>query len=146
MWIIPNLFLTPVMKSGIAINRNLLKLTYKLLRKTTLISISWHVLTIQLHLAKVFLFGWWRAPQQMLRTHRSLKAYCVTLWWRWSVFFFFVFLSNGAPVEWNWLGKTEVLGEKPVPVPLCPPQIPGGSRYSAYTQAFLTSSITPVTT
>jgi hypothetical protein len=23
-------------------------------------------------------------------------------------------------------GKTEVLGEKPVPVPLCPPQIPHG--------------------
>jgi hypothetical protein len=29
-------------------------------------------------------------------------------------------------VEWNWQGKTEVLGEKPVPVPLCPPQIPHG--------------------
>jgi hypothetical protein len=28
-------------------------------------------------------FLWWRAPQQMLRTHRSLKAYCTTLWWRW---------------------------------------------------------------
>jgi hypothetical protein len=26
-------------------------------------------------------------------------------------------------VEWNWQGKPEVLGEKPVPVPLCPPQI-----------------------
>jgi hypothetical protein len=24
------------------------------------------------------------------------------------------------------MGKTEVLGEKPVPVPLCPPQIPHG--------------------
>jgi hypothetical protein len=42
-------------------------------------------------------------------------------------FFFFVFPSNGAPVEWNWQGKTEVLGgEKPVPVPLCPPKIPHG--------------------
>jgi hypothetical protein len=40
--------------------------------------------------------------------------------------FFFFFPSNGAPVEWNWQGKTEVLGEKPVPVPLCPPQIPHG--------------------
>jgi hypothetical protein len=29
-------------------------------------------------------------------------------------------------VEWKWQGKTEVLGEKPVPVPLCPPQIPHG--------------------
>jgi hypothetical protein len=68
--------------------------------------------------------GWRRSPQQMLRTHRSLKAYCATLWWRWSGIF--IFPSNGAPVEWNWQGKTEVLGEKPVPVPLCPPQIPHG--------------------
>jgi hypothetical protein len=29
-------------------------------------------------------------------------------------------------VEWNLQEKTEVLGEKPVPVPLCPPQIPHG--------------------
>jgi hypothetical protein len=39
---------------------------------------------------------------------------------------FFVFPCNGAPVEWNWQGKTEVLGEKPVPVPLHSPQIPHG--------------------
>jgi hypothetical protein len=39
---------------------------------------------------------------------------------------FFVFPCNGAPVEWNWQGKTEVLGEKYVAVPLCPPQIPLG--------------------
>jgi hypothetical protein len=31
-----------------------------------------------------------------------------------------------ATVEWYWQGKTEELGEKPVPVPLCPPQIPNG--------------------
>jgi hypothetical protein len=66
------------------------------------------------------LFLWTRAPQQMLRTHRSLKAYCATLWWR-SVFSFFP--SNGEPVEWNWQGKTEVLGGKPVLVPLCQPHI-----------------------
>jgi hypothetical protein len=41
----------------------------------------------------------------------------------WSVFFF-IFPSNGARVEWSWQGETEVLGEKPVPVPLCQPQIP----------------------
>jgi hypothetical protein len=29
-------------------------------------------------------------------------------------------------VEWYWQGKTEDLGDKPVPVPLCPPQIPYG--------------------
>jgi hypothetical protein len=31
--------------------------------------------------------GGWRAPQQMLRTHRSLEANCATLWWRWLVLF-----------------------------------------------------------
>jgi hypothetical protein len=36
------------------------------------------------------------------------------------------FPSNGAPVEWNLQRKTEELGEKPVPVPLCPPQISHG--------------------
>jgi hypothetical protein len=55
--------------------------------------------------------------------NRSLKAYCATLWWRWR---FFCFASNGAPVEWNRQWKTEVLGENPVPVPICPPQIPHG--------------------
>jgi hypothetical protein len=39
---------------------------------------------------------------------------------------FFVFPCNGAPVEWSWQGKIEVLGEKPVPVPLWPPQIRHG--------------------
>jgi hypothetical protein len=69
-----------------------------------------------------------RAPQQKLRTHRSLKASCATMWWRWEKDdqFFFIFPSNGAPVKWNWQGKTEVLEETPVPVPLCPPQIPHG--------------------
>jgi hypothetical protein len=40
--------------------------------------------------------------------------------------FFFICQSHGAPVEWNWQGKTEVVEEKPVPVPLCPPQISQG--------------------
>jgi hypothetical protein len=62
-----------------------------------------------------------RAPHQTLRTHRSLDASCATLWWRWLVFS--VFPCNGAPGEWNWQGKTEVLTEKIVPVPLCPSQI-----------------------
>ena len=39
---------------------------------------------------------------------------------------FFIFPCNGAPVEWYWQGKTKVLGEEPVPVPHCPPQIPHG--------------------
>jgi hypothetical protein len=28
-----------------------------------------------------------KGPQQTLRTHRSLEAYCATLWWRWWLFF-----------------------------------------------------------
>jgi hypothetical protein len=58
----------------------------------------------------------------MLRTYRSLEAYCATLVMKMVSFL----PCNGAQVEWNWQGKTEVLGEKPVPVPLCPPQIPHG--------------------
>jgi len=34
--------------------------------------------------------------------------------------------ENGALVEWCWQEKTEVVGESPVPLPLCPPQIPHG--------------------
>jgi hypothetical protein len=39
---------------------------------------------------------------------------------------FFVFSCNGATVEWQWQEKTETLWEKPLPVPLCQPQIPHG--------------------
>jgi hypothetical protein len=82
--------------------------------------------TVQIYGTKFFL--WRSVPQQMLQTHRSLKAYCATLRWRWRErwSYFFIFPSNGAKVKWNWQGKTEVLGEKPVLVPLCPPQIPHG--------------------
>jgi hypothetical protein len=96
-----------------------------------------------------------RVPQQKLRTHRSLKAYCATLVMKMKMrkmISFSFFPSNGAPVEWNWQGKTPVLGEKPVPVPLCPPQIPhglardrtrasavGGRRLTAWTMARPTS-------
>jgi hypothetical protein len=51
------------------------------------------------------------------------------------IIIFYPFPSNGKLVEWNWQGKTEVLGEKPVPVPLCPPQIPKG-RTRDRTRAF----------
>ena len=58
--------------------------------------------------------------------------------------FFLIFPSNGAPVELNLQGKTEVLGEKPVSMPLCPPQIPHGltrdrGRASAVTGRRLTA-------
>jgi hypothetical protein len=62
---------------------------------------------------RIFFFFLWRAPQQ---------AYCEPC----DDDDFFFFLCNGAPVEWNWQGETEVLGEKTVLVPLCPPQIPHG--------------------
>jgi hypothetical protein len=70
----------------------------------------------------IFIRGW-RAPQQMLQTYGSLEAYCATLWWRFLVSFF-IFPCNGAPVERNWQRKTEVIGEKLVPVSLFPSQIP----------------------
>jgi hypothetical protein len=58
------------------------------------------------------------------------------------------FPNNGAPVEWNWQEKTEVLGEKPVPVPLRPPQIPHGltwdrTRASAVGGRWLTGTARP---
>jgi hypothetical protein len=39
---------------------------------------------------------------------------------------FVLFLAMEHRWKWKWQGKTEVLGEKPVPVPLSPPQIPHG--------------------
>ena len=66
--------------------------------------------------ALVYVFIW-RPPQQMLRTHRSLEAY-----WRWLVISFFRVMQH----RWNEIdrGKPKYSGKKPVPLPLCPPQIP----------------------
>jgi hypothetical protein len=51
----------------------------------------------------IIIFVWWRiAPQQKLRTHRSLKAYCATLMMKMKrkmVSFCSIFPWNGAPVE-----------------------------------------------
>jgi hypothetical protein len=87
-------------------------------------------------------FFWWRAPQKMLRTHRSLEAYCANLWWRWLVFSFFRVMEH----RWNEIdrGKPKYSGKKPVTVPLCPPQIPHGltrdrTRASAVTGRRLTA-------
>jgi hypothetical protein len=70
------------------------------------------------------LFLWWRAQQRTLRTHRSLEAYCATLWWIILVFFsFFREMEH----QWN-----EIDREKHIPVSLCPPQISHGlSRHRA---------------
>jgi hypothetical protein len=37
---------------------------------------------------------------------------------------FLIFGNVELTVEWYWQGKTEELGDKPVPVPLCSPRIP----------------------
>jgi hypothetical protein len=49
---------------------------------------------------EIFLFVCERAPQQKLRTHRSLKAYCATPLMKMKMSSFLPsFTSNGAPVE-----------------------------------------------
>lgn len=42
----------------------------------------------------------------------------------WRVSFAVVLVADGALVEWQWQGKTEVLGGKALKVTLCPLQIP----------------------
>jgi hypothetical protein len=62
----------------------------------------------------------------MLRTHHSLKAFCATLWWRWrwAVFYQVIQVMEH---QWNEIDRGNwQVGEKPVPVPLCPPQTPHG--------------------
>jgi hypothetical protein len=63
----------------------------------------------------------------MLRTHRSREVPCATLWWRWRWWLFFV-LFIVMEHRWNeiYRGKPKYSGEKLVPEPLCPPQIPHG--------------------
>jgi hypothetical protein len=52
--------------------------------------------------------------QAWMPTYVSILRIAHTIWvWR-------------ATVEWYCQGKSDELGEKPVPVPLCPPQIPHG--------------------
>jgi hypothetical protein len=54
------------------------------------------------------------STQEWMPTYVSISRIPQMIWvWR-------------ATVEWYWQGKTEELWEKPVPVPLCPPQIPHG--------------------
>jgi hypothetical protein len=62
----------------------------------------------------------------MLRTHCSHEGLLCNLMRKMMRVFFLLFHFNGAPVEWNSQGKSKYSGEKPVPVPLCAPQIPHG--------------------
>jgi hypothetical protein len=56
----------------------------------------------------------WVYTQTWMPTYVSLLRIPQMIWvWR-------------ATVEWYWQGKTEELGEKPVPVPFCPQHIPHG--------------------
>jgi hypothetical protein len=78
-----------------------------------------------------WLWGWdWCLTElrQFLRVHFSSpdeNEWMNGLMDGWVKGFFLGGGGNVEPtVEWYWQGKTEGLGEKPVPVPLCPPQIP----------------------
>jgi hypothetical protein len=68
-----------------------------------------------------------------LTSHWTAAAFTGLLFlpgWEWmngwmsEKYFFLIYEKVEPTVEWYWHGKTEELGEKPVPVPLCPPQIP----------------------
>jgi hypothetical protein len=56
---------------------------------------------------------------------------------------FFLFPCNETPVEWNWQVKTEVLGKKLIPVPLCQLQIPHELTRNR-TQRQLNFTVTPI--
>jgi hypothetical protein len=70
------------------------------------------------------LFLNWSAPQQMLRTHCSLQGLLYNPMGKMRVFCFSILMEN----RWNEIdrGKTEVLGENSIPVPVCKSQIPHG--------------------
>jgi hypothetical protein len=101
-------------------------------------------------LLHLLLAAWTRALEKTVETHFSY--YFITLV-TWAVFLrnvkvdlvfyflqvYYLMISQllrlcntcdrwmnkyGALMEWNWQGETNILHEIPVPVPLCPPQIP----------------------
>jgi hypothetical protein len=77
--------------------------TFRLLYR--ILAITYHIL---IHSSFGLFFCGEGAPQLMLRTHRSLKAYCATPVTKMKMSSFLPsFTSNGAPVEWNWQGKTD---------------------------------------
>jgi hypothetical protein len=69
--------------------------------------IHFHI-TAKAYFSCPFFFKWWRAPQQTLRTHRSLEASCATLWWRWRRWWLFFIHFLIMEHRWNEIdrGKT----------------------------------------
>jgi hypothetical protein len=86
-----------------------------------------HLLCNDLHQNIFFFFFLVRGPRSWCygRT-AALRLIVQPLWWiwRWAVFLP-SFTSNGAPVEWNWQGKTDS-SEKNLSQCLCPSQISHG--------------------
>jgi hypothetical protein len=73
-------------------------------------------------------FLWRRTLQQRLRTQRNLKASCATTWWSLLLLlllllllYFSWYLSTGGM---KLTGEARNTRGNPIPVPLCPPQIP----------------------
>jgi hypothetical protein len=72
--------------------------------------------TKMLFITVFFLWRWGGSSTQAWMPTFYVSILCIPqMIWVWT-----------AMVEWYWQRKTEELGEKPVPVPLCPPQIPHG--------------------
>jgi hypothetical protein len=69
-----------------------------------------------------FFFKWRRAPQQTLRTHRSLEASCATVWWRWRWWLLlFIVLFLVMEHRWNEIdrGKSKYSEKNPSQCHLC---------------------------
>jgi hypothetical protein len=71
----------------------------------------------------IYVFFWRRILQVTMRTHRNFTASCATLRWRRGWLLLSLLLLSFLIMENWWI---EILTEKPVPVPLCPPQAPRG--------------------
>jgi hypothetical protein len=57
-----------------------------------------------------------------------------------------VFMMMEKLVEWWLARKTEVLGEEPAPVPLCPPQTPNAARTRTWAAAVGSQRLTALAT
>jgi hypothetical protein len=76
-------------------------LTIYSLWMTNLVSKTIQIFSFSFHAS---FFTWWRAPQQMPRTHYSLKAFCATLWWRWRWAVFYKVLQV-MEHQWNEIDR-----------------------------------------